>query len=354
MLNDTNLRFLDENNYRYIVGAKLKSLNETGQRNVLEWLNSIEKNQSEITNRIVITPEAKYPIKIFVDPLTESNIKKINKRTYVLWSEDKQWKLALYEDNISNKIIPISAIDGLDMLLSQISENKKKLSRQNQDMIKSLILKYHNKPKILILSYRIGRALKDRTDREKAIQKLQLRLKRSKNPKQLISRYGFQKFIKVEGEAELQIDAQKLQDEARWDGVIGLYINDALLTNEEAIKHYRGLWQVEESFRIQKHDLKIRPVYHWTPQRIKAHISIAFMAFACVRYLEYRVATQSQKLSPKVIKNILINYQGSIIKDSSTNKTYLLPSKTNSELNEIYRVIGQKPPQGLKEIQCSA
>jgi uncharacterized protein YukJ len=78
------------------------------------------------------------------------------------------------------------------------------------------------------------------------------------------------------------------------------------------------------------------------------------MAFVCVRYLEYRVATQSKKLSPKSINNILTHYQASIIKDKNTDKLYLLPSKTNPELNEVYRVIGQKPSQGLKEIHCSA
>ena len=33
------------------------------------------------------------------------------------------------------------------------------------------------------------------------------------------------------------------------------------------LSHYRSLCQIEESFRITKHDLKVRPVYHWTPSR---------------------------------------------------------------------------------------
>jgi transposase len=46
---------------------------------------------------------------------------------------------------------------------------------------------------------------------------------------------------------------------------------------------------VEESFRINKHDLLIRPIFHWSEQKIKAHIAIAFMAFSLVRHLEYRL-----------------------------------------------------------------
>ena len=291
MLSDPNLRFLEENNYRYIVGAKLKSLDEISTKNVLEWVDSIPKDKikGEVTHRMTVIQQTSHPIKIFLNPITEDDTSKIIKQTYVLWRKDNQWKLTIYEDTKPGKKIDIRVISGLSLILSQIVEHEKKLSRQNRAQIKQLISKYHNKPRLLVLSYKTNRALKDRADREKSIQKLQIRLKRSKNPKQLVSKYGFQKFIKVEGDAELQIDNQKLYDESRWDGVSGIYISDQNLTNEEVIGHYRGLWQVEESFRIQKHDLKVRPIYHWTPNRIKAHIAISFMAFVCVRYLEYRI-----------------------------------------------------------------
>ena len=356
MLSDGNLRFLEDNNYQYIVGAKLKSLDETGQKKVLDWVNSLSKEDitAEVTHRLSIVPQKRCSIKIFFDPLAAEDKNKLIKPTYVLWRENMQWELAIYEETKLYKMIPIDNIIGLKVILLQIPKYEKKLSRNEKGLINNLILDYHNKPRLLVVSYRAERALKDRADREKVIQTLQQRLKRSKNPKQLISKYGLQKFIKVEGEAKLQIDYLKLLEETKWDGLVGMYISDAAFTNEEVIGHYRGLWQVEESFRIQKHDLKIRPVYHWTPSRVKAHVAISFIAFVCVRYLEYRVMTQSQKLSPKAIKDILINYQASVIKDISTNKSYLLPSRTNPELNEIYRVVGQKPLQGLKKIQCSA
>ena len=54
-----------------------------------------------------------------------------------------------------------------------------------------------------------------------------------------------------------------------------------LYMNPSVMSHYHGLWQVEESFRITKHDLRVRPIWHWNSDRIRAHIAIAFMAFAC-------------------------------------------------------------------------
>jgi transposase len=355
MLSDTNLRFLEENAYQYIVGAKLRSLDEAGQNIVLSWLESLQKEtiKEEVMHRISITPSTKCNIKIFFYSLDEINFEKINDQTYLIWRKDNEWKLSIFRTE-GIKDIPLSSICGLTIILEQLDVIEKKIPRQSKQIITKLIGVYHNQPKTLVLAYRPARALKDRADREKAIQKLQVRLRRSKNPKQLISKYGFQKYIKVEGDAELQIDDTKFIEEARWDGVAGIYISDQTISNAEAIAHYRGLWQVEESFRIQKHDLKIRPVYHWTPLRIQAHIAIAFMAFVCVRYLEYRLSTQSQKLSPRAIKDALLQYQASIIKDTKTDKLYLLPSKITTEVKEIYRVIDLPLRQGLQEIKCSA
>ena len=73
-------------------------------------------------------------------------------------------------------------------------------------------------------------------------------------------------------------DDEKLAREERWDSLHGVITNRKYLPAQEVISQYHGLWQVEESFRITKHGLRIRPVYHWTPQRLKAHIAICYYA----------------------------------------------------------------------------
>ncbi len=208
MFSDKNLRFMQEHHYRYIVGARLKSLDETSQSQILSWLDSLDKETitDEITHRIQVTSKSECLIKIFFAPLTHEDHGKMFKPTYVLWRENEQWHLAFYEEVELIKMIPLSDIPELSVILLAIPEFDKKLSRNSRAAIKSLIVTYHNQPRWLVLSYRTQRALKDRRDREKAIQKLQQRLRRSHNPKQLISQYGFQKFIQVEGDAELQID----------------------------------------------------------------------------------------------------------------------------------------------------
>jgi len=116
--------------------------------------------------------------------------------------------------------------------------------------------------------------------------------------------------------------------------------NSKSLEPEEIVMQYRGLWQVEESFRITKHDLKVRPIFHWTPERVKAHLAICFMAFACVRHLEYRVSLQYRKLSPEVIRSVLTRVQISVLKDPGGNR-YVLPSQASQEARKIYQVMGK-------------
>ncbi len=87
----------------------------------------------------------------------------------------------------------------------------------------------------------------------------------------------------------------RIAEAARWDGLHGVATNVRGMPVEQILQRYRGLWQVERSFRITKHDLKVRPIYHWTPRRIRAHLAIAYMAFACVRHLAYRVKLQKKR-----------------------------------------------------------
>ena len=70
----------------------------------------------------------------------------------------------------------------------------------------------------------------------------------------------------------------------------GIISNTKKLTAAEQITHYAGLWQVEETFRISKHDLRFRSIFHRTDRWIKAHLAICFMALSIMRIAEYEIA----------------------------------------------------------------
>jgi transposase len=118
----------------------------------------------------------------------------------------------------------------------------------------------------------------------------------------------------------------------------GVITNIEEIKATEAVAHYHGLWQIEETFRITKHDLSIRPIYHWTSKRIKAHIAMCFIALVCMRVLAHRVSVQYQKLSIAEIIKLLTSVQISILKDIKTQKQYAIPSKITQEIKKIYQL----------------
>jgi len=202
------------------------------------------------------------------------------------------------------------------------------------------------KGKKLLISYSKKRAKKDKHDREKAITKLKKRLEDSKSVKSQLSNNGYKKYLQLESsdknsscDLSITLNEDKiLQDEA-WDGLKGIVTNNETLSSQELIHQYSNLWQVEESFRITKHDLKIRPIYHWKPSRVKAHLAISFMAYALVRYLEYRIRLQYKKLSPEKIRQILLGVQTSIFYDTATDKKFAMPSKITDDAKKIYKLM---------------
>jgi transposase len=206
----------------------------------------------------------------------------------------------------------------------------------------------------LIVTYSKKRAKKDRADREKGIEKLKTKLEKEKSVKSHLSNQGYKKYLQLESsEADnkdkkscdliITLNEEKMREDEKWDGLKGLIVNEnSTLSNDEILTQYSNLWQVEESFRITKHDLKIRPIYHWTPRRVKAHLAISFTAYMLTRYLEYRVRLQHKKLSPKVIRNLLLNVQKSIVYDKEKKIKYIIPSKIKVDAKKIYNIMEVK------------
>jgi transposase len=56
---------------------------------------------------------------------------------------------------------------------------------------------------------------------------------------------------------------------------------------EFVIGAYHQLWRIEKSFRMSKHDLRARPIYHHKRESIDAHLTIVFAALAVTRYIEH-------------------------------------------------------------------
>lgn len=79
---------------------------------------------------------------------------------------------------------------------------------------------------------------------------------------------------------ELEIKARSLA------GLKGYVTNLPGVTAEFAIGSYHRLFNIEKSFRMSKHDLQARPIYHRKRDSIEAHLTIVFAALAISRWIE--------------------------------------------------------------------
>jgi len=95
------------------------------------------------------------------------------------------------------------------------------------------------------------------------------------------------RFIKLTG-ATKSIN-RDLEAKARaLAGLKGYVTNITNPTPEFVIGAYHQLWRIEASFRMSKHDLLARPIYHHKRESIEAHLTIVFAALAVSRYVEAR------------------------------------------------------------------
>jgi hypothetical protein len=57
-------------------------------------------------------------------------------------------------------------------------------------------------------------------------------------------------------------------------------------SSEFVIGAYHQLWHIEKSFRMSKHDLQARPIYHHKRESIEAHLAVVFSTLAVTHEIE--------------------------------------------------------------------
>ncbi len=228
------------------------------------------------------------------------------------------------------------------------SENRsteKKRGRPRKYNIESIPVKIH-------LTWSAKRAAKDRSDRERMLERLRKRLDKPYQLKAMVKR-GCNQFLQMELDTDnWKLDEGKIEEAARYDGYYAVITNNLNLSTDEVSKIYGGLWKIEESFRILKTDLRARPVFVWTDEHIKGHFAMCFISLCMLRYAQHLL---EQSLGKSVsaaqimeaIRHPLVLVQGeypnNVVTPTRVSQTYLdlasilkLPSlKTNMTLTKF-------------------
>jgi transposase len=147
----------------------------------------------------------------------------------------------------------------------------------------------------------------------------------------------------------LILNEEKIKDEEKYDGYYAIVTSEYWLSDDEIIEMYRGLWEIEETFRITKSDIEARPVYLSRPEQIDAHFLTCFIALVIMRLLRKR--TDRQFSCEKIIyclnriscsneqDNIYLFDYRSVISDTIGESLGIDFTKKRMRLSEIKNVI---------------
>lgn len=144
------------------------------------------------------------------------------------------------------------------------------------------------------------------------------------------------RFVKETGEIPdglaLSLNLERIKEEEKYDGYYSIVTSEKQLSDQEIHHIYKGLWEIEESFKIIKSEFKARPVYLKTEDHIKAHFLICFVSLLIMRILEVKL---EQKYSVKQIRETLIRYSCSYL-----DQNYYLFDYRDDVLKTMEEVFG--------------
>lgn len=214
----------------------------------------------------------------------------------------------------------------------------KKVTLKNQTGKRAATYEIYQKQMIY---YSEKYARKQREDRERIIEKAKSLIK---NPKQYnrSTSYGAAgyinniKFSKSTGEivdgSALELNQAKIDEESKYDGYYAIVTSEKDLADTEIRNIYKGLWEIEESFKIIKSEFKARPVYVKKEEHVNAHFLICYVALVIMRVLEHQL---NEKYTTKKIRHALCEYACSYLEQN-----YYLFDYRDEVLDAVSKIYG--------------
>ncbi len=160
-----------------------------------------------------------------------------------------------------------------------------------------------------IITWSSARAERDRKAREDILAKIRKKLSKKKlSAKEFVTNTTYQRYVVgLNDGKEFTINEKAVAEDAARDGYFGVVTNIADMDATKIVGNYKTLWIVEDAFGEFKGNLRARPVFHWTDQRIVGHLTLCFMAYYCEALMtkslrEKKLMLESTAIDDHVIK----------------------------------------------------
>ena len=195
------------------------------------------------------------------------------------------------------------------------------------------------KRKVLIY-YNGKAAARDKIKRDEKVAKARKSLT---NNAYMLS-HGYDKYITLESyvnetgeiadKKAYKIDEEKIKEDAKYDGMFAIITSELDYDEKKIRETYHGLWRIEESFRVTKSELELRPIYVFNENHIRGHFIICFVALCILRILQkkmnYSISVERIVRALNMCKcTEIVNGVIHVIKDDSYKKFITQTSDKN-------------------------
>jgi len=110
-------------------------------------------------------------------------------------------------------------------------------------------------------------------------------------------------------------------DPRKYDGYYAIVTSELEMSDQQIIDTYRGLWEIEETFKVTKGTLEARPVYFSREDRISAHFLICFIALVIIRLIQ-------KKMNRRYSAKKIISCMNKIACSNEQDNLYLFDYRT--------------------------
>lgn len=170
-----------------------------------------------------------------------------------------------------------------------------------------------------VVCHNAAEAERQRQHRRQVLQELAAELATLRQPRRgerhskracaLVSQPRYARYVRQTRRGAVKINRAAVRAEAKLDGKWVVTSNDDTLTADDLALGYKQLMRVEECWRTIKSGLRMRPVFHWTPHRICAHVSLCVLALLIERIAEIRAADTWRNIAAQLDTIKVVEYE---------------------------------------------
>lgn len=272
--------------------------------------------------------------------VTTQSIKKLKKHLKEWALDPSGWEIVdATQEGITKKRKQTINLNDLDLEKDNQIYHKARWINEN-GLEQKLVVTFspkHKRYQAGIREKQIDRALK------KADHPSQIEKKRANSPDRFIQSTHVTEDGEIAGKRQYTINSARIDEEELFDGFYGVCTN-LESTPGEIVKINQRRWEIEETFRILKSEMRTRPIFLRKDERIKAHFLVCFLSLLTYRLIEKKI---NESATCFEIIQTLRNMR--VLK--STNEGYI-PTYTRTDLTDkLHDVFGFRTDTEIVPIQ---